>query len=84
MAKKTRASIIGRLEHAASDVANALSVAATGSQIGVLEMAAEDEFVPSRSRKPKRKTKTSQKNRVAAKKPSTRAKKRPGAKRSKR
>jgi hypothetical protein len=44
MAKKKQVSFVGRLEHAAEDVADALSVAATGSQVGVLELAAEDEL----------------------------------------
>ena len=44
MAKKKRASIAGVLVEAVSDIANAASVAATGSEIGVLELAAEDEL----------------------------------------
>ena len=44
MAKKKRASIAGVLGEAVSDVANAVSVAATGSELGVLELAAEDEL----------------------------------------
>jgi len=39
MAKRKRASIAGVLVEAVSDVANAASVAATGSEIGVLELA---------------------------------------------
>jgi len=39
-------SIARRLEQAASDLANAASVAATGSEIGVLELAVEDEISP--------------------------------------
>lgn len=68
MAKTKRASIIGRLENTASDVANALSVAATGSEIGILELAAEDEFVSRRSMKPTRKKKAARKKRRAIKK----------------
>jgi hypothetical protein len=41
MAKKKRASIAGMLVEAVSDIANAASVAATGSEIGVFELAAE-------------------------------------------
>jgi hypothetical protein len=44
MAKKKKVSVAGRLEKAFEDVADAVSVAATGSQIGVLELAAEDEL----------------------------------------
>jgi phage terminase small subunit len=42
--KKKHASLIERLERTVSDMADAASVAATGSQIGVLELAAEDEL----------------------------------------
>ena len=42
--KKKRVTLARRLEKAASDIADAVSVAATGSQIGVLELAAEDEL----------------------------------------
>ena len=49
MAKKMRASIAAVLGEAVSDVANAVSVAATGSEIGVLELAAEDELKPNSS-----------------------------------
>jgi hypothetical protein len=51
MAKKKRRSIVGTLEEATGDVANALSVAATGSEIGVLELAAEEELRPVRSKR---------------------------------
>ena len=44
MAKQKRVTIIDRLERAAGDVVDAVSVAATGSQVGVLELAAEDEI----------------------------------------
>lgn len=44
MARKKRPSIADRLGHAVSDIADAVSVAATGSQIGVLELAAEDDL----------------------------------------
>jgi hypothetical protein len=75
MAKKKRVSIVERLEETASDVVNAISVAATGSEIGILELAAEDEFGrrPAKKRKvkpAKRKTKkkTKKKKKVVAKK----------------
>ena len=44
MAKKKRPSFAQRLGATVSDMANAASVAATGSEIGVLELAAEDEL----------------------------------------
>ena len=58
MAKKKRPSFVTRLEEAASDVANAVSVAATGSEIGVLELAAEEELKPRPLRKGKSKAKS--------------------------
>ena len=67
MAKKKRASIAEALGEAVSDVANAVSVAATGSELGVLELAAEDEFKPTRT-KPARRAKPVRKKRAAAKK----------------
>jgi hypothetical protein len=68
MAKKKRVSIVERLEETVGDIANAVSVAATGSEIGILELAAEDEL----SRRPakKQKMKPTKKRKVAAKKPS--------------
>jgi hypothetical protein len=68
MAKKKRVSIAERLEETVGDMANAVSVAATGSEIGILELAAEDEL----SRRPakKRKKKPTKKRKVVAKKPS--------------
>jgi len=58
MAKKKSVSLGDRIGQTVSDMANAASVAATGSEIGVLELAAEDELRPSpvkraRVRKPK-------------------------------
>jgi hypothetical protein len=50
-------SIAGALEQAVSNVVNAASVAATGSEIGVLELAVEDDLKPSRARKPAPKAK---------------------------
>ena len=65
MAKKKRASIAAALGEAVSDVANAVSVAATGSEIGVLELAAEDELKPTRA-KPTRRAKPVRKKMAAA------------------
>jgi hypothetical protein len=73
MAKK-RVTIGQRLERAASDIANAVSVAATGSEIGVLELAVEDELSPrparrARKAKPAAKRKpASTRRKVAARK----------------
>jgi hypothetical protein len=50
-----------------SDVANVASVAATGSEIGVLELAAEDELKPTQTKRARR-VKAVPKKRVAAKK----------------
>ena len=54
MAKK-RISFARQLGHAVSDVANAASVAATGSEFGVLELAAEDELNPTRRKRARKK-----------------------------
>jgi hypothetical protein len=51
LARKKRVSVVTRLERAVSDVANAASVAATGSEIGVLELAVEDEINPRPTRR---------------------------------
>jgi hypothetical protein len=68
MAKmKKHTSIAGILAEAVSDVANATSVAATGSEIGVLELAAEDELKPTQTKRARR-VKAVPKKRVAAKK----------------
>jgi len=67
MTKKNSVPIVSGLEQAVSDVANAASVAATGSEIGVLELAVEDEINPRVVRK--RKTRTAPGTKAAAKKP---------------
>jgi hypothetical protein len=67
MAKKKRASIAGMLGEAVSDVANAASVAATGSEIGMLELAIEDEFKPTMTKRT-RKVKAIPKKKAATKK----------------
>jgi hypothetical protein len=64
---KKRPSIAGVLAEAVSNVANAASVAATGSEIGVLELAAEDELKPNQTKRARR-VKAVPKNRLAAKK----------------
>jgi hypothetical protein len=80
MGKKKRASIAGMLGEAVSDVANAASVAATGSEIGVLELAAEEEFRPTLAKRT-RKRKAVPKKRAAAKKPRRQIKKKRAGKR---
>ena len=67
MAKKNSLPIVSGLEQAVSDVANAASVAATGSEIGVLELAVEDQIDPRVART--RKTKIASSTKAAAKKP---------------
>ena len=55
MAKmKKHTSIAGILAEAVSDVANAASVAATGSEIGMLELATEDELKPTQTKRVRR------------------------------
>jgi len=66
-AKKKRIPIATRLERAVSDLANAASVAATGSEIGVLELAVEDEINPRTVRK--RRARTVSRTKGATKKP---------------
>lgn len=62
MSKKKPLSVVGMIGEAVSDVVDAASVAATGSQLGVLELAAEQELrpaAPKRKRKAKAARKTS-------------------------
>src|SRR5262249_29982765 len=68
-------SMVERLERAVSTVANAASVAATGSEIGILERAIEDDVGVRQPRKPARKAAA---RKVAARK--TAAKKAPARK----
>ena len=63
---KKRPSIVGVLAESVSNVANAASVAATGSEIGVLELAAEDELKPTQTKRARR-VKAVPRKRVAAK-----------------
>ena len=56
MAKEKPLSVAGMIGEAISDVVDAASVAATGSQLGVLELAAEQEMQPT-AKKRKRKAK---------------------------
>lgn len=69
MAKKRRVSIVENLEETVGDMANAVSVAATGSEIGILELAAEDELSRRPAKKRKAKPTKKKKRALAAKKP---------------
>ena len=81
MAKKKQRDTFGRrLGQTVADMADAVSVAATGSQIGVLEMAAEEELNPSPVKRA-RKAKAAPKKKVVAKKASKPAKKKRTSKR---
>ena len=77
MAKKKSVSLVDRLEKTVSDMANAASVAATGSEIGVLELAAEDELGLRAVKRPRKKKAVVKKKRktVAKKKKKSAAKK---------
>ena len=68
---------------AVSDVVDAVSVAATGSQLGVLELAAEEELSPTPARR-KRRPKVTRKKRKVAKKSKRKAKKSRNVRRSRR
>jgi len=65
MAKKKPHSIVGMIGEAVGDVVDAASVAATGSQLGVLELAAEEEMSPTQAKR-KRKAKAARKTKKAA------------------
>jgi hypothetical protein len=74
MARKKRISFGERLGHVFSDFADAASVAATGSQLGILERAAEEEIGAPAVERPqrrraaarKRKTKAARKRKASA------------------
>ena len=81
MAKKKRVSFGERLGQTVSDMANAASVAATGSEIGVLELATEAELGAS-AVEPSRKVKAVPKKKAVSKKSSRpKKKKRAGGRR---
>jgi hypothetical protein len=83
MAKKKTHSVVGMVGEAVSDVVDAATVAATGSQLGVLELAAEDELSPT-SAKRKRKAKAARKKTKIATKSKEKTKKGRGVKRPRR
>lgn len=69
MAKKKSRSVAEVIGEAVGDVVDAASIAATGSQFGVLELAAEEEMAPNpakrkRNAKVARKKKQLQKRRI--------------------
>jgi len=81
MAKKKPHSIVGMLGEAVGDVVDAASVAATGSQLGVLELAAEEEMSPTPAKR-KRKAKAARKTKKVVMKNKKKTKKVRGVKRS--
>lgn len=83
MAKKKTHSVAGMMGEAVSDIVDAASVAATGSQFGVLELAAEDELSPT-SVKRKRKVKAARKKTKIVTKSKKKTKKGRGVKRRRR
>ena len=80
MAKKKPHSIVGMIGKAVGDVVDAASVAATGSQLGVLELAAEEEMSPTQAKR-KRKAKAARKTKKVAMKNKKKTKKVRGVKR---
>ena len=83
MAKKKTHSVVGMMGEAVSDIVDAASVAATGSQLGVLELAAEEEM-NSTPTKRKRKAKVARKKTKIATKSKKKTKKGRGVKRPRR
>lgn len=83
MAKKKRQSVAGMITEAVGDVVDAASVAATGSQLGVLELAAEEELRPIPAKR-KRKATVARKKKKAATKSKKKTKKGRGVKRARR
>lgn len=83
MAKKKSRSVVNMIGEAVSDVVDAASVAATGSQLGVLELAAEDEIKPTPAKR-RRKAKITRKKKKATVKVKKKTKRRLGAKRARR
>jgi hypothetical protein len=64
MAKRKKETFVERLEHTVGDMADAVSYAATGSAVGTLELAAEDELgdkKPKTTKKKKRLVKRTKK-----------------------
>ena len=80
MAKKKLNSVRGVIGDAVGDVVDAASVAATGSQLGVLELAAEEEMSPTPAKR-KRKAKAARKTKKVVMKNKKKTKKVRGVKR---
>ena len=55
MAKRKKTTFADKLEETLGDMADAVSYAATGSAVGTLELAAEDELGVKRSKRSKKK-----------------------------
>lgn len=83
MGKKKTNSLVGMMGEAVSDVMDAATVAATGSQLGVLEWAAEDELNPTPVKR-KRIAKVARKKTKVATKSKKKTKKGRGVKRPRR
>jgi hypothetical protein len=83
MAKKKPHSIVGMIGEAVSDVVDAATVAATGSQLGVLELAAEDEMSPIAAKR-KRRVKVARKKKKTGVKSKKKTKKKRSVKRLRR
>lgn len=83
MAKKKAPSVVGMIGEAVSDIVDAASVAATGSQVGVLELAAEEEISPTPANR-KRKAKVARKKKKVVMKSKKKTKKSRSLKRPRR
>jgi hypothetical protein len=80
MAKKKPHSVVGMIGETVGDVVDAASVTATGSQLGVLELAAEEEISPTPAKR-KRKAKVARKTKKVVIKTKKKTKKVRGVKR---
>ena len=83
MAKKKAPSVVGMIGEAVGNIVDAASVVATGSQLGVLELAAEEEMSPTPTKR-KRKAKAARKKKKAAPKSKRKTKKGRNVKRPRR
>jgi len=83
MAKKKAPSVVGMIGEAVGNIVDAASVAATGSQLGMLELAAEEEMSPTPAKR-KRKAKAARKKTKAAPKSKRKTKKGRNVKRPRR
>ena len=67
MAKKKSHTGVGVIAEAVSDIVDVASVAATGSQLGVLELATEEEMSPTPARRKRLAKRVRKKKKVAPK-----------------